>query len=107
MLCGIPKPYDPVPWFWSNQYKLRLQMVGMPQGQDTVCSRGSVGGDSLAFFYLRDGFLIGAETVNRPQEFMLAKQLVAERARVDARALADETIPLKQLLDQSRTVVSQ
>ena len=107
MICGIPKPYDPVPWFWSNQYKLRLQMVGMPQGQDTVCSRGSVGSDSFAFFYLRNGFLIGAETVNRPQEFMLAKQLVAERAQVDARALADEAIPLKQLLDQSRTVVSQ
>ena len=106
-IFGTAKPYDPVPWFWSNQYKLRLQMVGMPQGQDTVCSRGSVDGDSFAFFYLRDGIVIGAEAVNRPQEFMLAKQLVAGRARLDASALADETIPLKQLLERSRAAVAE
>ena len=97
-LCGNAKSYDPVPWFWSDQYHLKLQMVGMPQDYDRVVTRGSRAEHSFAIFYLRDGGIIGAETVNRPQEFMLARQLVAKRARLDPARLADDALPLKSLL---------
>lgn len=93
-----PLPYAPVPWFWSDQYDLKLQMVGLSAGFDRLIVRGDLSGRAFAAFYLQDGHLIAADTVNRPQDFMFAKKLVASRARADAAALADESVPLKTLL---------
>jgi 3-phenylpropionate/trans-cinnamate dioxygenase ferredoxin reductase subunit len=94
----MAKPYNPVPWFWSDQYELKLQMVGLSQGYDATVLRGVREKNSFAVFYVREGTIIATDTVNRPQEFMLAKQLVARGARVDAARLADDSKPLKELL---------
>ena len=98
-LAGKPAPYQTVPWFWSDQYDLKLQMVGLSAGHDRCVFRGDPAtGRSFAAFYLRDGVLIAADTVNRAADFMFAKKLVASGARIDAAVLADEAVALKSLL---------
>jgi 3-phenylpropionate/trans-cinnamate dioxygenase ferredoxin reductase component len=98
-LAGRPEPYRAVPWFWSDQYDLKLQMAGLSAGHDACVLRGDpAAGRSFAAFYLREGRLIAADAVNRAPEFVFAKKLVAARAPLDPAALADESVPLKSLL---------
>lgn len=98
-MLGKLEPYHMVPWFWSDQYDLKLQMVGMSAGYDQFVLRGDPATQrSFAAFYLKDGHLIAADTVSRPQDFMFAKKLVALRTPVDAAQLADENVPLKSLV---------
>jgi 3-phenylpropionate/trans-cinnamate dioxygenase ferredoxin reductase subunit len=97
-ICGIERPYNPVPWFWSDQYELKLQMVGLSQGYDRIVLRGEPAKRSFTAFYLKDGYVIAADAVSRPQEFMLAKRLVGERIRISPLLLADESQPLKSLM---------
>ena len=100
-LCGKPRPHHAVPWFWSDQYDLKLQMTGLSEGYDTCVVRGSFASRSFCAFYLREGRLIAADAVNRPGDFMLAKKAVAARAIVNAAALADIESPLRDLLASS------
>ncbi|UXJ50171.1 NAD(P)/FAD-dependent oxidoreductase [Pseudomonas citronellolis] len=97
-ICGKPKPYASIPWFWSDQYELKLKMVGLSQGYDQLVIRGAPESDSFSAFYLKDGCILAADTVNRPPEFMLAKRFIAEKIPVDASRLADDTQPLKDML---------
>ena len=100
-LCGKPRAYHPVPWFWSDQYDLKLQMVGLSDGYDGFVLRGAMQTRAFTAFYLRNGAIIAADVVNRPAEFMVAKRLVAARASIDADRLADEAVPLRELLSQA------
>lgn len=97
-LCGNPKPNHSVPWFWSDQYKLKLQMVGLAAGHDQFVCRGAMTAEGFIAFYLREGALIAAEAVNRAPDFMVAKRLVAAAVRTDPAQLADPSVPLKDLL---------
>lgn len=97
-ICGKPVPHEGVPWFWSDQYDLKLQMVGINQGYEEVVIRGSMEDNNFAAFYLCDGVVISADTVNRPKDFMVAKKLVAGRVKADAATLVDESIELKSLI---------
>jgi 3-phenylpropionate/trans-cinnamate dioxygenase ferredoxin reductase subunit len=96
-LAGKPRTYDAVPWFWSDQYDLKLQMTGLSQGYDQFVLRGSMDNKAFAAFYLKEGKLIACDAVNRAQEFMVAKRMVAACKTFDPAALADETVPLKNL----------
>jgi 3-phenylpropionate/trans-cinnamate dioxygenase ferredoxin reductase subunit len=97
VVCGAPKPYVSVPWFWSDQYDLKLQMVGLSQGYDQVVLRGDPANKSFAVFYLREGAVISADCINRPLEFVPLKKLVTARAIVAAERLADESVTLKEI----------
>jgi 3-phenylpropionate/trans-cinnamate dioxygenase ferredoxin reductase subunit len=96
-LAGKPRVYDAVPWFWSDQYDLKLQMTGLSQGFDQCVLRGQMQNKSFAAFYLKQGRLIACDAVNRAQEFMVAKRMVAACMTFDPSTLADETVPLKTL----------
>jgi 3-phenylpropionate/trans-cinnamate dioxygenase ferredoxin reductase subunit len=96
-LAGKPRTYDAVPWFWSDQYDLKLQMTGLSHGYDQFVLRGSMHNKSFSAFYLKEGKLIACDAVNRAQEFMIAKRMVAACKSFDPVALADETVPLKNL----------
>lgn len=97
-LMGKAEPYQNVPWFWSDQFDLKLQMVGLSTGFDQLVLRGDPDTErSFAAFYLQDGRIIAADAVSRPQEFLFAKKLVAERKIVDPAALADPAVALKDL----------
>ncbi|MGQ2936872.1 MAG: oxidoreductase C-terminal domain-containing protein, partial [Sphingopyxis sp.] len=87
-----------VPWVWSDQYDLKLQMTGLADGHDQCVVRGSFVDHSFCAFYLREGRLIAVDAVNRPADFMLAKKAVAAGVQADPLALADTGIPLKELL---------
>lgn len=97
-IVGQPKAYDELPWFWSDQYELKLQMCGLSNGYDDVVLRGSPEGRSFLAFYLRDGQIIAADSISRLPEFGLAKKLVAARARIAPERLGDESVALKDLV---------
>ena len=97
-IAGTVTSYEQVPWFWSDQFDLKLQMAGISQGYDTLVQRGSMDGDDFAMFYLADGRLIAVDAVNRPREFMACRKLVAENPRIDPGRLADESIPMKEMI---------
>jgi len=89
--------YAQVPWFWSDQYDLKLQIAGLSQGYDQTIIRGSVDEKSFACLYLRDGVLIAVDAVNRPKDFVQSKALIVAHAKIDPDLLADARIPLKDL----------
>ncbi|MGF6640472.1 3-phenylpropionate/trans-cinnamate dioxygenase ferredoxin reductase subunit [Paraburkholderia sp. MM5496-R1] len=97
-LCGKERVYNSVPWFWSDQYDLKLKMVGLSFGYDEFVLRGDPKARSFSAFYLKDGVMLAADTVSRVPEFVLAKRFVAEKIPVRAADLANESIPLKSLL---------
>ncbi len=97
-IMGEESPYDSVPWFWSDQYDLKLQMVGLSEGYERCVLRGDMASRRFALFYLKDGVIIAADTVSDPKDFMVAKKLVAARVQASAEQLADTTVPLSELL---------
>jgi 3-phenylpropionate/trans-cinnamate dioxygenase ferredoxin reductase subunit len=97
LLAGRPSPAPGVPWFWSDQFDLKLKMVGLSQGHDHVVIRGSIDSRSFSAFYLQGRRVLAADTVNRAADFVAAKRLVGEAVVVDDTMLRDERIPLKQL----------
>ena len=97
-IAGTPTRYEQVPWFWSDQFDLKLQMVGISQGYDTIVRRGSMDVDDFAMFYLKDGVLIAVDAVNRPREFMACRKLVPKRPRIDPSRLTDESIPMQEMV---------
>ena len=95
-MLGDDKVYAAIPWFWSDQYDLKLQMVGFSADGDSQVLRGDMDTHQFAIFYLKDGKVVAADAVNSPKEFMLCKQLVGKPA--DPAKLADPETDLKSLL---------
>lgn len=95
-MLGGDKSYASIPWFWSDQYDLKLQMVGFSADGDQQVVRGDMSRNEFAVFYLKDGTVVAADAVNSPKEFMICKQLVGKS--VDSAALADAATDLKSLL---------
>jgi len=94
-LLGTPTIHDKVPWFWSDQYDLKMIIVGLCQGHDAVVIRGSAASRSFSACYLRGGELIAIESVNSPKDQMAARKLIAARARPNPEKLANPAIALK------------
>jgi 3-phenylpropionate/trans-cinnamate dioxygenase ferredoxin reductase subunit len=97
-LCGRPEAYDAVPWFWSNQYDLRLQTIGLSRGHDQVIVRGDPGQRSFSLLYLCEGRVQAIDSVNAPRDFVQGRFLVAGRAQSQPELLANSAIPLKSLM---------
>ena len=97
-ICGRLQPYAAIPWFWSDQYDLKLQAVGLAEGHDTTVLRGSMAERAFTLFYLRGGVVIASDSVNRPGEFMLAKRLVGNALPVAPAVLADVSRTLKDVV---------
>ena len=101
-LCGLNKAYDSLPWFWSDQYDLKLQIAGLSQGYDHIVIRGDKENSrSFAAFYFKEKVLIAADCINRPQEFMLSKKILLEDIVIEPSQLTDESIPVKELLSKT------
>lgn len=89
--------YDAVPWFWSNQYDLKLQTVGLSTGHDRAVVRGDPVGRSFSVVYLRDGRVAALDCVNSVRDYVQGRKLVVEGAEVAPDRLADVSVPLKEL----------
>jgi 3-phenylpropionate/trans-cinnamate dioxygenase ferredoxin reductase subunit len=97
-ICGDPQPYDAVPWFWSNQYDLRLQTVGLSLGHDAIVLRGDPASRSFSVVYLKGGQVIALDCVNKTKDYAQGRKLVEARATIAPEALLDAEVPLKELL---------
>lgn len=97
-ICGDPQPYASLPWFWSNQYDLRLQTVGLNLGHDATVLRGDPAERSFSVIYLRDGRVIALDCVNRTKDYAQGRKLIEARAVVPADMLRDTAITLKEML---------
>jgi 3-phenylpropionate/trans-cinnamate dioxygenase ferredoxin reductase component len=95
-LTGDPAPYGAVPWFWSNQYDLRLQTMGLSLGHDATVLRGDPATRSFSLIYLKAGKVIALDCVNAARDYVQGKALVEQGIAVPAADLADAATPLKQ-----------
>ena len=96
-ICGQEAHYCEVPWFWSDQYDLKLQIAGLSQDHDDVVLRGEPSSGSFACFYLKEGVLVAVDAVNAPRDFVQAKSLIADRVQVDPARLGDPEVAVKDL----------
>lgn len=96
-ICGVESHYSQVPWFWSDQYDLKLQIAGLSRGYDQVVLRGDPSSKSFACLYLKDGVLIAIDAINAARDFVQSKALIAKRAVVDVESLADADVAIKDL----------
>jgi 3-phenylpropionate/trans-cinnamate dioxygenase ferredoxin reductase subunit len=96
-ICGKDAAYAQVPWFWSDQYDLKLQIAGISDGYDDVVIRGDPQSASFSCLYLRAGRLVACDAINAPRDFVQSKALIAERMTIDPRRLGDSGTQLKDL----------
>ena len=94
-MMGRPRIYSEVPWFWSDQYDLKLQIAGLARPTDTLVQRGDPASRKFAVFHLREDKVAAVEAVNAAPEYMIGKKLIAEGKPVDAAKLADVAVPMK------------
>jgi 3-phenylpropionate/trans-cinnamate dioxygenase ferredoxin reductase subunit len=97
-IMGAPEPYAATPWFWSNQYDLKLQTVGLCQGHDDLVVRGDPAARSFAVLYLKAGRVIALDCVNAVKDYVQGRKLIEAGAAPDRAALADAAVPLKELI---------
>jgi 3-phenylpropionate/trans-cinnamate dioxygenase ferredoxin reductase subunit len=105
-ICGVPEPYRAVPWFWSNQYDLKLQTVGLSAWHDRAVVRGSPADKSFSVIYLKDGRVIALDCINAVKDYVQGRKLVETRAVVAPELLADGNYPLKELTAASTQLSS-
>lgn len=96
-ICGEEVRYCDVPWFWSDQYDIKLQIAGLSQGHDQTVLRGIPDSRSFSCLYLKNRILLAVDAINCPKDFMQAKPLIAARASVPVELLANADIALKDL----------
>ena len=94
-LAGRPAPYDAVPWFWSDQGGMKLQIAGLTIGQDEAVVRGDPESGAFSVFCYREGRLLGVESVDRPADHLLARRLLAKGLSVTPAEAADPGLDLK------------
>jgi len=98
-ISGNPKPYNSLPWFWSDQFDLKLQIAGLSEGYDDIVVRGDLDeGRSFAAFYFAGDRLLAVDAVNRPREFMSARMALTKGKTLDKAILADPDGDLKAAL---------
>lgn len=96
-ILGLPRPEPEVPWFWSDQFDVKLKIAGLSLDPDEIIVRGSPSSGAFSLLHLRQGALLCVETVNMAADFMASKTLIARGNKLPAAALLDTQIPLKAL----------
>ena len=96
-LTGRPAPAPEVPWFWSDQYDLKMQIAGLPFDGDSLLIRGDPGDAKFAVFHLKGDLIQAVEAVNAPPEFMAGRQLIGSRRPIARERLADGAISMKEV----------
>jgi 3-phenylpropionate/trans-cinnamate dioxygenase ferredoxin reductase component len=97
-ICGEAQPYAATPWFWSNQYDLKLQTVGLSMGYDDTVVRGDPDARSFSVIYLKQGRVIALDCVNAVKDYAQGRKLVESRAVIEPSRLADTAVLLKEMV---------
>jgi 3-phenylpropionate/trans-cinnamate dioxygenase ferredoxin reductase component len=96
-IAGRRTKYNSLPWFWTDQYEIKLQMAGISAGHDRVVTRGNAELRKLSVFYFRNGKLIAVDSINRPVDHMIGRKLIASGAKLTPEECADESVDLKRI----------
>ena len=96
-MAGKPSTYREVPWFWSDQYDLKLQIAGLARPGDRVVVRGNPESRKFAVFHLRDGAVAAVEAINAAPEYLVGRKLIADGAKIAPERLSDTSIPMKTI----------
>ena len=97
-IVGDEAPYHAIPWFWSNQYDLKLQTAGLSTGHDQAVLRGDPATRSFSIVYLKAGKVIALDCVNATKDYVQGRMIVTAGLRATPEQLADASVPLKELL---------
>jgi 3-phenylpropionate/trans-cinnamate dioxygenase ferredoxin reductase subunit len=97
-IMGNREPYDQVPWFWSDQYDHKLQLVGISGEHDEVIMRGSESEQKFLLFYLKNSVLIAVNAINSSKEFLICRKLVANKVKISSDVIKDQSVNLNDLL---------
>ena len=98
-ILGQKKAYDQIPWFWSDQYDLKLQIAGLFGDYNDVIVRGDINKRSFAIFYMNNENMIASDCINRPAEHMISRKIISERIIIDKLKLEDDSIPIKEIIN--------
>ena len=99
-LSALAKPleYNQVPWFWSDQYDHKLQIVGLSGGHDNVTLRGNTKDQQFMLFYTKENELVAVDAVNNPKEFLICRKLVANKVKIKPEMISDTHTNLNDLI---------
>jgi 3-phenylpropionate/trans-cinnamate dioxygenase ferredoxin reductase subunit len=97
-ITGLEEPYNQVPWFWSDQYDHKLQIVGLSGDHDEVIMRGSQSEQSFLLFYLKNKEIIAVNAINSSKEFLISKKLVENKVIISSDIISDQSVQLNDLL---------
>jgi 3-phenylpropionate/trans-cinnamate dioxygenase ferredoxin reductase subunit len=103
-ILGDLRPHDTVPWFWSDQYDLKLQIAGLTDGYDDHVVRGEPDSESFSVLYYRQGRLLAIDAINRAADYLSVRAALGRRATIDPRAAADASVALKNLIVEDESV---
>ncbi|WP_210206616.1 NAD(P)/FAD-dependent oxidoreductase [Rhodoplanes serenus] len=106
VLHGVPQPYDKVPWFWSDQYDVKIQIAGLVDEPDTSVLRGDPEDGRFSVFHFRAGRLIGAESLGRPGDHLFARRCLGEHLAVTPAMLADAGTDLAVVATAARAAAA-
>ena len=93
-LMGKERPFTAAPWFWSDQYDIKLQMAGLSAGQDRAVLRGSLEEEKFSLFYWREGRFVACDSINRPQDHMAARKILDKGASPTPDEITDPAFDL-------------
>ncbi len=96
-IAGRRCAYRALPWFWTDQFEIKLQMAGISNGHDCVVARGTAESRKLSVFYFKEGRLIAIDSINRPLDHMMGRKLIANRVPLTPEQAADENVDLKKI----------
>ena len=97
-VLGNPVEYNQIPWFWSDQYDHKLQIVGLSGEHDAVTIRGNIKESKFMLFYTKEDKLIAVDSVNNPKEFLICRKLVANKVKMNAEMISDLKMDLNDLI---------
>jgi 3-phenylpropionate/trans-cinnamate dioxygenase ferredoxin reductase component len=97
-LAGRSEPNDSVPWFWSDQYDLKLQIAGLSTGNDRYVVRGDIDGEAFSVLYYRDDVLLAVDAVNAAADYMAVRKALTQGSTISAEAAVDSAVALRELI---------
>jgi 3-phenylpropionate/trans-cinnamate dioxygenase ferredoxin reductase component len=95
-IAGKRAPYRALPWFWTDQFDIKLQMAGISAGYDRIVTRGNPEAQKLSVFYFKGDRLIAIDSINRPVDHMIGRKLIAAGTALTAEQAGDESVDLKK-----------
>ena len=97
-IMSNPSEYSQIPWFWSDQYDHKLQIVGLSGDHDTVTMRGDTSDSKFMLFYTREDELIAVDSINNSKEFLICRKLVTNKVKIKPSMISDPATNLNDLI---------